>query len=138
VQAGVQAGVHASAMTKGGGKGSRGSVGGGGSGKFKGPNAKDFDWEHIYENHSDWGNTARQRMKGGSPRNTFFTGLTKEQIQARVQSAWKNRDLVRTQTNLQTGVKRMMYHGVDPVSGQKIELWFNETARIVESAYPIP
>jgi hypothetical protein len=112
-------------------------VGGGGSGKFKGPNAKDFDWEHIYENHSDWGNTARQRMKGGSPRNTFFTGLTKEQIQARVQAAWKNRELIRTQLD-PSGIKRLVYRGSDPVSRQTIEMWFNESTRVVETAYPMP
>jgi hypothetical protein len=102
-----------------------------GHSKFRGPAARGFDWEHIFDAHAEWGRIARQ-----SGRKDIFTGLTKEQIKARVQAAWANRKLMETQVDYGSGITRMRYQGVDPVSGQTIEMWFNRNTRIVETAYP--
>ena len=98
---------------------------------FKGRRAKGFDWDHIFERHSDFGKIARHRSTG-----TIFEGLTEKQIQARVQAAWKNRRAIRRQLD-PDGVTRIRYHGVDPVSGQIIEMWQNQATGIVETAYPL-
>lgn len=58
--------------------------------------------------------------------------MTYAQIRAAVQAAWKNRELVDTDTIQNKAV----YHGVDPVSGYKIVMWFNLETCIVETAYP--
>lgn len=49
-----------------------------------------------------------------------------------MQAAWKNRELIDTDT-IQN---KVVYHGVDPVSGYKIVIWFNLGTCIVETAYP--
>lgn len=102
--------------------------------KFRGPAAKGFDWEHILDRHSDSGDIAIQRSARG--KGTVFQGLSDSQIKARVQGAWRNRELMQTQTDPNGGT-RMRYRGVDPASGQTIEMWYNRDTGIVESAYPI-
>jgi hypothetical protein len=102
--------------------------------KFRGPAAKGFDWEHILERHSDAGDVAQQRAAQG--KGTTFEGLTVDQIKARVQAAWRNRELVQPQID-HAGATRMRYRGVDPVSGQTVEMWYNQDTGIVETAYPI-
>ncbi len=97
------------------------------AGKFRGPNYETVDWNHIYDGHADWGNVSRS---GGS-NNTMFTGLTKEQIQAHVKAAWAAREKIATQGT------RIRYQGVDPVSGQRIEMWFNTATKTLETAYPV-
>lgn len=98
---------------------------------FRGPAAKGFDWNHIVRNHSDLGEGALQ-----SGKKTIFEGLTDKQIQARVQGAWANRELLKSQVD-PDGVKRMLYSGIDEVSGQRVEMWFNTITKIVETAYPV-
>jgi RHS repeat-associated protein len=124
-----------------GGRGGRGydgawgARGGGGGGGFRGRAARGFDWEHIFENHSDWGNAARQRRQAGT--GTFFEGLTEQQIKARVQAAWANRQRVRI-ARYPTEGDREVYRGTDLVSGQTLEFYYNPATGIVETAYPIP
>ncbi|AJQ96670.1 RHS repeat/hint domain-containing protein [Gynuella sunshinyii] len=106
--------------------------------KFRGRKAKGYDWDHIFDNHADWGNVNKQRT--GSY-HTSFSGLTASQIKARVKGAWKNRELVRTQVGTydKYGVKqadRLIYDGIDPKSGQTVRMWFNPETGIVESAAP--
>jgi RHS repeat-associated protein len=103
------------------------------SGGFRGPAARGFDWEHIFSRHSDWGNIAQQRTRAGA---TIFEGMTKSQIRARVEAAWKNRKLIRRQVD-PDGVTRLKFQGIDPTSNQTVEIWFNLTTQTVESAYPI-
>ena len=83
---------------------------------FRGPAAKGFDWDHIFRNHSDLGQGALQ-----SGKKTIFEGLTDKQIQARVQGAWTNRELLKSQVG-PDGATRMLYSGLDEVSGQKYEV----------------
>jgi Pretoxin HINT domain len=90
-----------------------------------------FDWDHIFDRHSDFGRTAQQRTTG-----SVFEGLSEEQIRARVRAAWGERQLLETQTDFATGVVRQKYQGIDPVSGQVVEMWFNKTTGVVETAYP--
>ncbi|MCB0036462.1 MAG: hypothetical protein KDE51_20660 [Anaerolineales bacterium] len=92
-----------------------------------------FDWDHIFDRHSDWGSVAQQ-----SGNKTIFEGLTEQQIRGRVKDAWSNRKLLETQEDIVTGIKRQRYRGVDSVSGQTVEFWYNVTDKIVETAYPIP
>ena len=99
--------------------------------KLRGPAAKKFDWDHILQRHSAGGKIAQQRTTG-----TVFEGLTEEQIKARVVAAWKNREKVTSQQDLRMP-NRIKYRGVDPVSKQTIEMWFNEAEGIVETAYPV-
>jgi hypothetical protein len=101
-------------------------------GGFRGPAAKGYDWEHIFENHAPWGGVAQQRTSG-----TIFEGLSASQIMARVKSAWRYRELVQTQVGGATGIIQQRYRGVDPLSGQVIEFWFNKTTGVVRSAYPV-
>ena len=77
--------------------------------KFRGPAYKEVDWDHIFKYHSDWGDAAKQRIESGSEKNTFFDGMTKEQIQGRVKSAWSNREKISTQTDIATGETRIQY-----------------------------
>jgi hypothetical protein len=98
---------------------------------FRGPAAKGFDWEGIFRKHSDSGQVAQQ-----SGRKTIFEGMTDNQIQVRVKGAWENRELIKTQTD-RDGIKRMLYSGIDKVSGERVEMWFNSTTKIVETAYPV-
>ncbi len=89
-----------------------------------------FDWEEIISGHSDWGSRARQ-----SGIKDIFTGLTENQIKARVQAAWKESELIRSQYDVD-GISRQFYRGVDPVSNQIVEFWFNPRTKIVETAWP--
>jgi hypothetical protein len=101
------------------------------TGGFRGPRAREWDWEHIYDRHSDFGNIAAQRAQSDQ----VFQGLTRQQIRARCQGAWANRS--RVQTQQQGGTTRIQYEGVDPASGQRVRFWFNQNTRTVESAFPI-
>jgi RHS repeat-associated protein len=108
-----------------------GSGGSDSPGKFRGPNAKSFDWGHIFENHAPWGKVAQQRTRG-----TIFRGLNKQQIMARVRAAWRVRERMSSQVD-PFGVSRIRFRGVDPASKQTVEMWLNEATKEVETAYPI-
>jgi hypothetical protein len=56
---------------------------------------------------------------------------------ARVKAAWQNREKIGSQYDPVTSAARYKYRGVDPVSGQTVEMWFNLDTKIVETAYPI-
>ncbi len=99
---------------------------------FRGPAAKDFDWEHIIDRHSEWGRTARQ-----SGVKTIYYGLTEAQIKRSIMNAWKNREKVETQDDLVTGERRIRYRGIDPETGYVSEMWLNQNSKTVETAYPI-
>ncbi len=103
--------------------------------KLRGRKAKGFDWDHIFDRHSVGGQTAqhRTRIQGNT---TFPSNLTTRQIQARVKAAWKNRELRRSQTD-SDGITRLLYEGVDPKSGSKVQMWFNANTQIVETAFPV-
>lgn len=106
--------------------------GGGVPGGFRGPAARQWNWEHIFDRHSDSGGVAAQRGRSDQ----VFQGLTREQIRARAQAAWDNRGRVQTQVG-PDNVTRIYYEGVDPVSGQRVGFWFNDATRTVESAFPV-
>jgi len=103
-----------------------------GDGRWLVHNKCEFDWDHIYDRHSDWGSVAQQ-----SGQKTIFEGLNESQIRGRVTSAWRQRKLMETQTDFATGIARQRYRGIDPVSGQTIEFWYNVETKVVETAYPI-
>lgn len=63
--------------------------------------------------------------------------MTRDQIVASVQVAWRDRRRVRTQADPATGETRVLYQGTDPISGYTIEMWYNQNTRIVETAYPL-
>lgn len=98
---------------------------------FPGPSARKFDWDHIFERHSDQGAMALQ-----SSSKTIFSGLTQGQIKARVRSAWRRRSLRKSQRTV-SGVERLFYRGVDPKSGEVVMFWYNVKTKIVETAYPM-
>lgn len=99
---------------------------------FRGPAAKGFDWQHIFDNHSDHGLVALQSSK-----KTIFRDLSEAQIEARVKAAWQFRSHVRSQFD-PLGVERILYRAAaDAVSGEVIEFWYNAVTRIVETAYPV-
>ncbi len=100
---------------------------------FRGPKANGFDWGHIMDRHSAGGRIARQRAN----RSQVFQGLSEKQIKSRVQSAWKNRGRIMTQTD-PSGVTRVRYRGVDARSGASVDFWQNQTTGIVETAFPSP
>ncbi len=98
---------------------------------FRGPAAKHFDWQHIFDNHSDKGIVALQ-----STRKTTFVGLSEAQIKIRVKAAWRNRNRIRSQLGA-SGIERIVYRGTDADSGEVIEFWYNADTRTVETAYPV-
>jgi RHS repeat-associated protein len=99
--------------------------------EWRGPAAKGFDWTHIMNNHSPWGEVAQKSKKD------IFWGLSENGIKRVVQNAWKTRDRVETQRDFITGETRIQYRGIDGESGYIVEMWFNETDKQVETAYPI-
>jgi len=98
--------------------------------EFRGPSARGFDWEHIFERHSETGSIVRQ-----SGVKTVFIGLTEAQIKARVKAAWRKRKRIRSQSG-PLGVERILYSGTDLQSHQVIQFWYNVRTQIVETAYP--
>ena len=103
-------------------------------GGFRGPAAQKFNWTHIFNNHAPWGRVALQRTR--MSRNSIFQGLNESQIMARVKGAWKDRELVGSQTD-PYGVLKAKYRGVDPGSGSTLEFWFDVASKTVDTAYPI-
>ena len=99
--------------------------------EFRGPAAKAFDWDHIFERHSERGLVGRQ-----SGIKTLFTGLADEQIKTLVRAAWRKRSRIRSQFD-PLGVERILYQGGTPRSGQVIQFWYTAETRIVETAYPL-
>ena len=93
-----------------------------------------FDWEHIFNNHAEWGPCANQR--GGN--NSIFVGKSERQIQSIVKEAWNRRKPTgRQQIAPNTGHLRVQFRGRDPISGWNIEMWYNRDLRLVETAYPL-
>jgi hypothetical protein len=99
---------------------------------FRGPAAKDFDWTHITNNHSEWGKVAQQ-----SGKKDIFYGLTEAGIKRTVMNAWKNREKLETQDDFIKEERRIKYNGMDPETGYIVEMWFNQNTKTVETAYPI-
>ena len=64
-----------------------------------------------------------------------------EEVKGQVMAAWRDRKRTKTQLSFprKEGPQevRIAYQGVDPVSGQRVEFWFNESTGRVESAYPV-
>jgi hypothetical protein len=96
------------------------------------PAAKVFDWEHIFDRHSEWGKTAKQ-----SGIKDIFYGLNENEIKKTVKNAWKNRSKIETQIDDIKGEIRIKYQGIDEVTGYKVEMWLNQNARTLETAYPV-
>jgi len=105
---------------------------GSGKGNFCGPAAKSFNWEHILSGHQQDGERASQ-----SGKKTLFENMSESQIKAAVLTAWKNRELLKSQDNPLANLKRLKYQGLDAVSGYLIEFWFNTETCEVETAYPV-
>jgi RHS repeat-associated protein len=99
--------------------------------EFREPSAKSFDWFHIINNHGSQGKVALQ-----SGKKDIFWGLTDPQIKRAVLNAWKDREKIETQDNLDTGERRIRYQGTDIESGYIIEMWYNQNTKEVETAYP--
>jgi hypothetical protein len=109
----------------------------------------EFDWDHIFEYHSDWGREAQARKAaiatGQSTYDdySFFEGLTEKQITARVAAAWRNdpsriRTVMNPAPNGSIGFhEKILYEAVDPVSNQTIRFWYNKTLNMVETAFPV-
>src|SRR5262249_22646630 len=92
-----------------------------GTGIFRGPAAKEFDWGEIFRKHAEWGETARHRTRDTS---TVFVGMTARQIMACVQRAWKLRQKASAIQVDPLGASRALYHGYDPVSKMVVGFWF--------------
>lgn len=97
---------------------------------FRGPAARKFDWEHIFERHSALGVVARQ-----SGKKTVFIG-SESQIKARVRSAWRKRVRISSQFDPLGVVESIQYRGTITRPHQVIEFWYNVKTRVVETAYP--
>jgi Pretoxin HINT domain len=96
------------------------------------PAAKIFDWEHIFDRHSEWGETARK-----SGIKDIFYGLNENEIKKTVKNAWQNRQKIKTQVDDIKGETRIKYQGVDETTGYVVEMWLNQNTRTLESAYPV-
>ena len=99
--------------------------------EFRGMSEKQFDWEHIFERHSENGIVAQL-----SGTKTVFIELTEVQIRSLVKSAWRKRKRVKSQYG-PLGLERIKYRGIDPKSDLSVEFWYNTKTRIVETAYPV-
>ena len=103
--------------------------------KIRGRKAKGYNWDGIFKKHSASGNVAKQRTR--TKANTVFPAhLTNKQIKSMVKGAWKNRELRRSQFDPESGATRLLYEGIDPVSGSKIGMWFDSATQIVTTAFP--
>jgi hypothetical protein len=98
---------------------------------FRGPAARRFDWQHIFDRHSEKGIIAHQ-----SGKKTVFVGLTEAQIRARVKAAWRKRKRIRSQVDL-LGIERVLYRGTATRDREVIEFWYNQETKTVETAYPV-
>jgi len=98
---------------------------------FRGPAARHFDWEHIFDRHSENGLIASR-----SSTKTIFVGLSEAQIKARVKGAWRRRKRIESQF-LSLKVERIRYRGTATRSREIIEFWYNVKTRTVETAYPV-
>ena len=98
---------------------------------FRGPAARRFDWEHIFERHSAQGSVARQ-----SGKKTVFIG-TEAQIKARVRAAWRKRVRISSQLDPLGVIESIQYRGTITRPREVIEFWYNVKTRIVETAYPV-
>ncbi|MBL4704400.1 MAG: hypothetical protein JKY54_07755, partial [Flavobacteriales bacterium] len=86
-----------------------------------------FDWEHIFERHSDWGKIAKQ-----SGKKDIFQGLSAPQIKEVVKGAYQN-IYKHTKSTSQTSITimRSKYKNWD------IEFIVNRSTKIIETAYPL-
>lgn len=98
---------------------------------FRGPAAKRFNWQHIFDRHCDNGMIAQQ-----SGAKTVFAGLTEVQIRARVKAAWRKRKRIKSQID-PLGVERILYRGTATRNHEVVEFWYNMNTRTVETAYPV-
>ncbi len=98
---------------------------------FRGPAARRFDWQHIFDRHSENGLIARH-----SSRKAIFIGLSEAQIKARVRAAWRKRKRIKSQYG-PLGLERILYRGTATRSPEMIEFWYNVETRTVETAYPV-
>jgi hypothetical protein len=106
--------------------------------KFRGPAAKEYDWEHIFNNHAPWGVVAKQRLRQNPDYiRSIFEGMSENEIKETVQRAWENREKVETQVDPLTGEKQIRYRAYDEQSRKTIEIWQNAQTGIVKSAYPL-
>ena len=86
-----------------------------------------FDWQHIFDGHSDWGSIANQ-----SGAKTVFEGLDANQIQEVVTGAYQNVIKHRKSTAQQNmTVMRGTY------KSWTVEMWVNRETKVVETAYPV-
>ena len=99
---------------------------------FKGPAAKKWDWDHIFDGHAFWGNKAKHRGKD----HQIFHGMSESQIKSHTQSAWKNRKNIGSQTDV-NGVTRIRYKGTNPENGKSVEFFYNKQTKTVETAFPV-
>jgi hypothetical protein len=105
---------------------------------FRGGAARSFDWDHIMNNHSEGGKVANERLKGTNGQyDGIFRNMNEGQIKGAVKEAWANREKVQTQSDPVSGVVRELYRGTDTKSNLTIEMWYNTTTKVVETAYPI-
>jgi hypothetical protein len=91
------------------------------------PKTPKFDWEHIFDRHSDWGKKALQ-----SGEKTIFKGLTETQIKEVVQGAYKN-IFKHYRSATQEGIVIMR----GTYKSWIVEFWVNTATKTVETAYPI-
>jgi len=97
-----------------------------------GPARKKTEWEHIFDRHWHGGATGK-----ASGIKDIFGRLEKNEIKQVVDEAWRLREKVQTQVAVNgdirirylATIKSRLWNGV-------VEIWFNQTTRILESAYP--
>ncbi len=87
----------------------------------------EFDWSHIFENHSDWGKVAKQ-----SGKKDIFQGLNEVQIREVVMGAYNN-IIKHVRSKTQDGIVKM----VGKYGSWEIEFIVNTKTKIIETAYPL-
>ncbi|WP_420594231.1 polymorphic toxin-type HINT domain-containing protein [Deinococcus sp.] len=98
----------------------------------RGAAVRSFAWDHIFKNHSEDGLEANQ-----SGQKSIFNGMSQKQIKAQVQSAWRSRQLVSSQSANESNGVIERYQGVDQKTGKVVEMYFDVDTKTVKTAYQI-
>jgi hypothetical protein len=94
--------------------------------------AKSWNWEHIFERHSEGGAVARQRNDPAQ----IFGGMSKNAIKSTCERAWNTAIRVEVQRDVERG-DHYRFIGRDPQTGMPIGFWYHVPTKTVESAFPI-
>ncbi|XWK88935.1 MAG: EndoU domain-containing protein [Phormidium sp.] len=97
---------------------------------------KEINIDHIYSGHSPEGIRAKNPT---AKKSQFPTTWSKKDIKKSIERVWQSNRTKRKETQICPidGKKRSRYRGIDSYSGLTIEVWYNNTTKTIETAYPV-